>query len=57
MFQVTNCYAIPFRDRDTPEINDNFNRLMWNASKRSSPSEQIVGWLVLLYVPISTIQT
>ncbi|KAL7072664.1 hypothetical protein ACQ4LE_008081 [Meloidogyne hapla] len=44
--QATNCYAIPFSDvgTDTPEINDNFNRSMWQMCKRSSPTEQIVGW-------------
>jgi len=44
--QVTNCYAIPYResDNDVPEINDVFNKQMWQAFKRSSPAEQIVGW-------------
>ncbi|CAK5103628.1 unnamed protein product [Meloidogyne enterolobii] len=44
--QATNCYAIPFSDAviDNPEINDNFNRSMWQMCKRSSPTEQIVGW-------------
>lgn len=44
--QVTNCYAIPFRETgtETPEINDIFNRSMLLMSKRSSPTEQIVGW-------------
>jgi len=43
---VTNCYAIPYResDNDVPEINDVFNKQMWQAFKRSSLSEQIVGW-------------
>ncbi|KAL3110149.1 hypothetical protein niasHT_015752 [Heterodera trifolii] len=44
--QVTSCYAVPFRETsdDIPEINDALNRQMWHMSKRTSPSEQIVGW-------------
>jgi len=44
--QVTNCYAIPIRDvnTDTAELDDTFNREMWQVSKRAAPSEQIVGW-------------
>uniref|UniRef100_A0A914HYZ0 Dynamin-like GTPase OPA1, mitochondrial n=1 Tax=Globodera rostochiensis TaxID=31243 RepID=A0A914HYZ0_GLORO len=44
--QVTSCYAVPFRETsdDIPEINDALNRQMWQMSKRTSPSEQIVGW-------------
>lgn len=45
--QVTNCYAIPFReapDGQTPEINDSFNQQMWQVAKRAAPSETIVGW-------------
>ena len=50
--KVTNCYAIPFREsgNDTPEINDSINRSMLMISKKSSPTEQIVGWCVpILY--------
>ena len=44
--QITNCYAIPFREAydDILEINDNFNQQMWQVAKRSAPTEQIVGW-------------
>ena len=52
ILEVTNCYAIPFREsgNDTPEINDSINRSMLMISKKSSPTEQIVGWCVpILY--------
>lgn len=43
--QVTNCYAIPFREAaDMPEINDQFNKQMYQVCKRAAPSEQVVGW-------------
>uniref|UniRef100_A0A0N4TI36 MPN domain-containing protein n=1 Tax=Brugia pahangi TaxID=6280 RepID=A0A0N4TI36_BRUPA len=44
--QVTNCYAIPFREQkeDTPELDDGFNQTMLMMMKRATPSEQPVGW-------------
>lgn len=44
--QVTDCYAIPFRVSATgmPEIDDAYNKEMYNAARRTTPSEQIVGW-------------
>ncbi|VDD92677.1 unnamed protein product [Enterobius vermicularis] len=44
--QVTNCYAIPFSEQkeDTPELDDGFNQSMLQMMKRSTPSEQPVGW-------------
>ncbi|VDO06723.1 unnamed protein product [Brugia timori] len=43
--QVTNCYAIPFREQkeDTPELDDGFNQTMLMMMKRATPSEQPVG--------------
>ncbi|VDM95075.1 unnamed protein product [Thelazia callipaeda] len=44
--QVTNCYAIPFREQkeDTPELDDGFNQTMLMMMRRATPSEQPVGW-------------
>jgi len=44
--QVTDCYAIPFRVSTSgmPEIDDAFNKEMYAAARRTTPSEQIVGW-------------
>uniref|UniRef100_A0A915EHL3 JAB1/MPN/MOV34 metalloenzyme domain-containing protein n=1 Tax=Ditylenchus dipsaci TaxID=166011 RepID=A0A915EHL3_9BILA len=50
--QVTNCYAIPFReapDGQTPEINDSFNQQMWQVAKRAAPSETILPALHIYY--------
>lgn len=48
VFQVTNCYSIPFREtpEGAPEINDLFNMQMWQVNKRATPSETVVGWCV-----------
>ncbi|CAJ0570303.1 unnamed protein product, partial [Mesorhabditis spiculigera] len=43
--QVTNCFAIPFNEnRDQPELDDSFNQSMIHMLKRSTPTEQPVGW-------------
>jgi hypothetical protein len=46
VIQVTDCYAIPFRvtPGGMPEIDDAFNREMYHAARRTTPSEQMVGW-------------
>jgi translation initiation factor 3 subunit F len=46
VIQVTDCYAIPFRvtQGGMPEVDDSFNREMYHAARRTTPSEQMVGW-------------
>lgn len=45
--QITNCYSIPFREiGENQELDDIFNKQMWNFSRRATPSEQIVGWFI-----------
>uniref|UniRef100_A0A7E4W9F0 MPN domain-containing protein n=1 Tax=Panagrellus redivivus TaxID=6233 RepID=A0A7E4W9F0_PANRE len=50
--QVTDCYSIPFRVSagGTPEIDDAFNKEMFHAARRTTPSEQIVGWFYTVSV-------
>ncbi|CAI5456032.1 unnamed protein product [Caenorhabditis angaria] len=43
--QVTNCYAIPFKeDPEHPEIDDKFNKMMLSIHEQATPHEQPVGW-------------
>ncbi|CAD5215375.1 unnamed protein product [Bursaphelenchus xylophilus] len=45
--QITNCYSIPFRETaESQELDDTFNKQMWNFCRRATPSEQIVGWFI-----------
>jgi len=45
--QITNCYSIPFRETaEAQELDDTFNKQMWNFCRRATPSEQIVGWFI-----------
>lgn len=46
--QVTDCYAIPFRFQKgaPPEVDDTFNKEMYHATRRTTPSEQMVGWFL-----------